>query len=112
MRAIVAAVLFVLLTSQPSLAQAPAPADQARAMRQARLKIWTGIALISAGLIALPRTSGHSDGDRVVASVATMGVGSGLVYWGFRQQQKAASPSTSFGIAVGRTTAIVIKRAW
>jgi hypothetical protein len=41
-----------------------------------------------------------------------MATGSVVTYWGFREQRRAVRPSTSFGITVGRTTGVIIRRRW
>jgi hypothetical protein len=48
----------------------------------------------------------------VLTSVGLVGVGTGLVYWGFRQQQKAMQPSITFGVTAGRRNGVVVRRSW
>jgi hypothetical protein len=91
-----------------------AAATQDRAIRHARIKIWTGIAMVATGAVLLPITS-TSDGPSGTAqatAVGLMATGSGVIYWGFSEQRKAVRPSTSFGITVGRTTGVIISRRW
>ena len=117
MRSIVLTILLALFTCEVTTAQSVIPPRQATAVRGARIKIWTGIALLSAGAVMVPLTAantsrGPAGNGVVVGSVGLIGVGSGLVYWGFRQQQKAVRPSTTFGVSLGRTSRIVVRRSW
>ena len=117
MRSIVLTILLALCSAEAtaqSSAQPPTPASQSQALRKSRIKIWTGIAMISAGAVMAPltATSDRSRNGGVLGSVGLMGVGSGLVYWGFRQQQKAVQPSITFGVTVGRNTGVVVRRSW
>jgi hypothetical protein len=116
MRSFVLTLLLALLTCEVATAQPAVPASQATAVRSARIKIWTGIAMMSAGAVVLPVTGANSSRDPdsgvVLSSLGLIGVGSGLVYWGFRQQQKAAQPSTAFGVTLGRTSRFVVRRSW
>jgi hypothetical protein len=118
MRSILAALLLALLTATNGAAQTQPTPDQSAAIHRARIKIWTGIALMAVGAIALPITAVQSRRDRhdnqgpVLASLGAMAAGGGLVYWGFQQQRRAMSPSTSAGFLVGRTYGVVIRRLW
>jgi hypothetical protein len=115
------AVVTLISIMCPTLA-AGEPAEQTaatqdRAIRHARIKIWTGIAMVAAGaVVLLPRSPSTSDDEPSGKSLATglglMATGSGVIYWGFRDQGRAVRPSTSFGITVGRTTGVIVSRRW
>lgn len=101
-------------TVTPPPPTAAAGAVQDRALRHARIKIWTGIAMVAAGAVLLPITSsgdGRSE-TSVTTGVGLMAVGSGVMYWGFSEQRRAVRPSISFGVTVGRTTGVIVRRRW
>lgn len=115
MKTVAAAVLLMLLCPTLTAGQTPQTKTQERAIRQGRTKIWTGIAMVAAGAVMLPITSSGSDSrdeTKTVTALGLMGVGSGVIYWGFWQQQKAVRPSNAFGVTVGRTNAVVLRRSW
>jgi uncharacterized membrane protein YebE (DUF533 family) len=109
------AMLLALFASTATMAQGPIPSGQAQAVGKARVKIWTGVVLVAAGaFVALPLATDSSNSHEaaMVGSLGMMGVGSGLVYWGFRQQQRAVQPSITFGVTVGRKAGVVVRRSW
>jgi hypothetical protein len=110
------ALLLTLFLAHDALAQTKVTASEAAAIHHARIKIWTGITLMAVGAIALPITATDStrqdNRGPVLVSLGAIGAGSGLVYLGFRQQQRAAAPSTSVGFAVGGIRGVVIRRSW
>lgn len=115
MRSIVLTILLAFFSCDVAVAQSPTAASQATALRKARIKIWTGIAMISAGAVMGPlaaNSSNNPDSGIVLGSLGLMGVGSGLVYVGFTQQRKAVQPSTTFGVTLGRRSGVVVRRSW
>jgi hypothetical protein len=117
MRSTVLAILLALFTSEAAIAQPPTAANQA-ALRTARIKIWTGIALMSAGALVLPLTTaaqsrkGEPGDGALMGSLGLIGVGGGVVVWGFTQQRQVLQPSTAFGVTLGRKTGVVVRRSW
>ena len=115
--AIVLVILVAILAyPEAATAQPPTVASQASALHAARVKIWTGIALLSAGALLIPITAiGPNEPPRedlALASVGLAAAGSGIMYWGFRQQQKTVNPSLRAGVTFGRRNGIVIRRSW
>jgi hypothetical protein len=108
-------VLLVLACVTPSAGQTPKD-DQEHAIRQGRIKMWTGIVMVAAGAAVMPVTavtSNDGTGAAAVAAAGLMGAGGAVIYWGSRQQQKAVRPSIAFGMSVGKSrSGLVIRRSW
>jgi hypothetical protein len=90
--------LLALVPPQPAMAESTnSTAAQVATLRKARLKIWTGITLLTAGGLLLPITATSRQDlpeSAVMGSMVLMGAGSGLVYWGVQQRRRAVHPST------------------
>jgi hypothetical protein len=91
--------LLALVPPQPAMAESTnSTAAQVATLRKARLKIWTGITLLTAGGLLLPITATSRQDlpeSAVMGSMVLMGAGSGLVYWGVQQRRRAVHPSTA-----------------
>jgi hypothetical protein len=114
---IVATLLLALMAPQPAKAQSTNPkATQAATLRKARLKVWTGITLVAAGAALLPITDVRrraSSENVAMSSMALIGGGTGLLYWGFKQKRQATQPSTAFGVTLGqRSSSVLVRRSW
>lgn len=116
MKSLVVAIILAVSVSSSLQADDTATSDRSRALGRARTTIWTGVALMTAGALLAPITAVESRdaprGAGVAASVGLIGAGSALTFVGFRQQRKAAQPSTSFGVVVGQRAGVVVRRSW
>ena len=114
MRSIVLVILLASLAyPETATAQPPTAARQASALRAARVKIWTGIALLSAGALLIPITAiGPNEPPREDLALASVGLAARHHVLGFRQQHKAVNPSLRAGVTFGRRNGIVIRRSW
>ena len=75
-----------------------------RAPHKGRIKIWTGVVLVAAGLFVTPVTAmGHTGNsyEPRVAGVGVAAVGGTLIWWGMRDAKKATRPNKTFGVMVG-----------
>jgi hypothetical protein len=105
--------------SVATTAHAQQPSAQARAAlnHQGTVKVWLGIALMSAGaVVAIPRSNTRSE-DPSASSSAVIGLGmaSGggyLLLRGVHDLRKASQPQTTFGVMVGRRNAFELRRIW
>lgn len=108
------AVLMIAITSAAFAEQAPTPstpvASQDQKIRSGTKKIVLGAALIGAGGLMMPITSFDTAPSTVGRLMVVSGMG--LVLWGSHQRYKAANPSVTIGIAVGRTKGIAVTRSW
>ena len=113
MRTLALVLLLALAYPSPSAGQTQNDQQQ-QAIKKGRLKVWTGVAMIAAGAAIIPITAVDSgdSGNAAALSVGLIGIGGTLIYLGSRQQQKAVRPSTTFGVVVGRKSAVVIRRSW
>jgi hypothetical protein len=104
------------MAPQPAIAQSTnSTAAQGASLRKARLTIWTGITLLTAGGLLLPITATNRQDlpeSAVMGSMLLMGAGSGLVYWGVQQRRRAVHPSTAFGVTFGRRRSVLVRRSW
>jgi hypothetical protein len=109
MKTAVAIVWLVLFATTAAFGQATN--QQAH---KGRVKIWTGVGLLAAGLFVVPVTAaGHTSSyDPPVVGAALVAAGGSLIWWGVRDQRKAARPSTTFGVMLGRNSGIHIRRGW
>ena len=107
-------VFLVFACANSSIAQTVGSTSQRSALRHGKAAVWAGVLMVGAGAFLLPVTAaGEERGNgAMVASAALMGAGAAVIYWGVKQQQKATRPSTSFGVAVGRRSALVVRRSW
>jgi hypothetical protein len=110
------AVFVVLLTLVAAGSAAQTPADAtAKKFHRGAVKIRTGLALVGAGAVMLIQSSnGRVEGNPPLAitgmSVAAIG---GYIAWlGAQDQRHAAQPHTSFGIALGPTRVVLIRKRW
>jgi hypothetical protein len=112
MKTFIALLLLVLFVAAPAGAQVTP--QQAALAKRGTVKVWTGISLIGAGAFVLPITAADRDQTSwaAPASSALMFTGGSLAWFGFRDRRKAISPSTTFGVTVGRVTAVQVRRAW
>jgi protein-S-isoprenylcysteine O-methyltransferase Ste14 len=117
MRVSAAALVIVALCIQPICAQSRIAANSSDArVRHGKTKVLIGLALIGAGVLAVPVTAARSDtgpdGTEMATGLALVGIGSTLVWWGVRDQRRALKPSTSVGVMVGRSNGVQIRRSW
>ena len=107
------AIGILLMATTLAVAQQPAAGPTAAQIHRSRVKMWVGASLIAAGVAILQTTSrGVSKGPRIESGLGLAAVGSGLIWWGATEQARAVHPSTGFGLIVGRSRAVVVRRAW
>ncbi len=116
MKIVVTATLLVLFATLPVSAQQTAT-DQRAQIHSGGLKVWIGASLIGAGALVLPitATNSHSSPNDVatVVGVGFVAVGSGMVRLGAQERRKAPlQPQTTFGVLLGRTNGVQIRRLW
>ncbi len=111
--AVVALTLVLLTTTTLSSQQTDA---KSRLMRKGRITIWSGVVLIGAGALAVPVTAAkptpNHGSDPSVTGFGLVAAGGTLIWWGVQDQRRAAQPSTTFGVTIGRTNGIQIRRYW
>ena len=115
MNKVICAVILILSLSSPVLADQQPPKTPSANQQQLAAgtkKLWTGIALIGAGAIAIPVTSNSPEDFNALVGGTLMGAGAVLVCWGARQRYTAANPSIRVGIGLGRTKAVGITKIW
>jgi hypothetical protein len=96
-----ATLLLALMTLQPAMAQSTNPtAIQAATLRKARLKIWTGIALVATGAALVPITAvrhGASSENVAISSMALIGGAPAFCTGGASNSARARSLSLRSG---------------
>jgi hypothetical protein len=115
MNTVVALTVALALVAPNAAAQSTPTKDRAEVLREARVKMWGGAALIAAGAFMIPITDvGRTSGSPTyIEEFALISGGGALMYWGFRQQRQALQqPSTTFGMTVGKRNGFVVRRSW
>jgi hypothetical protein len=105
--------LLVSFMSVPGVAQQSV--EQKALARRGQIKIWSGAALIGAGVIAVPVTAASTSEPRgagATIGVGLLSAGGGLLWSGVQDQRKATRPATTFGALVGSRRALQIQRSW
>lgn len=109
------ATLCVLVVATPT-AFGQTPAQRAAQVHRGHVKMWTGAALLAGGFVIVPPTAAvHStphDAAIPVAAVGLMFAGGSLMYLGGRDVQRARRPALTFGVSVGRSSALQVRRNW
>lgn len=96
----------------------PAYADQGQSspspVQNGSRKIWTGVALIAAGAVAMPITGvAYVSQARKATGATLIGLGTGFLIWEARDRQRAQPrPSVQVGVSVGRSNSVVFQRRW
>jgi hypothetical protein len=117
MKRIAAVILASVLSTVPSFAQQkPSSADQ---LRHANRKITIGLVLMGVGALLAPVTAlgnqHHGDpggGTGMKLSIAMVGVGSGVAWWGASERRRVLQPQTVIGVDVGSQVGIYVGRSW
>ena len=111
MRSTAATIIVVLLMTVTALGQT---ADQREAqIHRGKTLFWTGAALIGIGLFTLPATAvADSTYNPAAVSGAFLMAGGTFMVIGMRVQQKATQPTLTFGVAVGKKSAVQVRRSW
>ena len=113
MRTTVATLCLVLCVTTMAFGQESR--QKTSQLHKGRVKMWTGVALLAAGLFVIPlpavgpTKSGYKPSP---VGVELAAAGGSLIWWGVRDQQKSQTPNTKFGVIVGRTNEIQIRRRW
>jgi hypothetical protein len=115
MRAI-AMTTFITLLAANVFAQQP-QADQATTAQIRRgthkIELGVGLAIVGAVLMVVPTNGKRSDDHRLDAPAAAMVAGGfGLILWGTKDRTQAIHPQTTFGLMVGRSQGVQIRRVW
>lgn len=111
--AIVIGLMFLATTS--TFGQQPTNEQKAQQLRSGNRKIVIGLAMIAIGGLVAPLTALNSDepeGPTMAASVGTMIVGSGVVWWGATERRRAIQPQTTIGFLYGRKVGFQLRRSW
>jgi hypothetical protein len=111
MKAATAVLLFVLFVAPHAMAQETP--QQAALVKNGRIKMWTGIALIGTGaFVLLPIATKGEDSSWSAPGAALVFTGGSLIWFGYRDQHKALGPSTTFGVVVGKKTSFHLRHVW
>jgi hypothetical protein len=111
MKIIVASLLLVLIAAPAFPEQSDA--DRSALLRRANVKFWMGVGLASVGAFTMPITGPDSSGGgpSTLAGLGMMAAGSVLV-WSSAVDRRRAQPEITFGVRIGRSNSLVIRRAW
>lgn len=116
MKTIVIAVFALLLAAPTAHAQGPTISPQKSAeVKQGRKMMLAGGLLAIGGLAVLPITASTSDqvsGAAKATSMAMVGAGAGLAWFGARKARRGSRPEMTFGATAGRTTGVFVRREW
>jgi hypothetical protein len=110
-----AAVLILSLSSSAFADQAPPvtpPSADQQQLAASTKKLWTGIALIGAGAVAMPITSSSPENFNALVGGTLIGAGTVFVLWGARQRYKVANPTVVVGLGIGSAKLVRITRVW
>ena len=111
--AIVIGLTFLATTS--TFGQQPSATTKDQQLRSANHKIAIGFAMIAIGALVAPLTALNSDESKsatMAASIGTMMVGSGVVWWGATERRRAIQPQTKIGFLYGRKVGLQFRRSW
>jgi drug/metabolite transporter (DMT)-like permease len=117
MKSITATLFLVLSLATTARGQEP-PAQAAAALNhQGTIKVWLGVALLSAGaVVAIPRSNSKNEDPSASSSAAIgLGMASGggyLLLRGVHDLRKASQPQTTFGVMVGSRNGFQLHRIW
>jgi hypothetical protein len=117
MKLLTATLLLLLSSSWTANAQQGSTQAAAALNHQGTVKVWLGVALMSAGaVVAIPRSNTRNE-DPSASSSAVIGLGmaSGggyLLLRGCNDLRKANQPQTTFGVMVGKRNGFQLRRIW
>jgi hypothetical protein len=115
MRVLAIAIGLVLIATTSTLGQQPTNEQKTQQLRSGNRRIVIGLAMIAIGALVAPLTALNSDepeGATMAASVGTMMVGSGVVWWGATERRRAIQPQTTIGFLHGRKVGLQFRRSW
>jgi hypothetical protein len=115
MKLITAPLLLVLSLATTANAQQAAQAG-AKLNHQGTVKVWLGVALMSAGaIVAIPPSTRNEDPSATSSALIGLGIASGggyLLLRGVHDLRKASQPRTTFGVMVGKRSGFQLRRIW
>jgi protein-S-isoprenylcysteine O-methyltransferase Ste14 len=117
MRPTLLAALMISLVATASSAQGMLTDDQAKSkLHRGTLKVWLGSALVGVGSLVVPLTATSSrdapNDVQMGVGVVTVAAGTGLIWWGVREQRKAVRPLVNIEVFVGKSAGIQFRKTW
>ena len=106
---------FITLLAANLFAQQPQPDQETAQIRSGthKIELGVGLAIVGAVLMVVPTNGRRSDDHRLDAPAAVMVAGGfGLILWGTKERTQAIHPQTTFGLMVGRSQGVQIRRVW